>query len=450
MFRLRAVFAIALLFLLTLPVTSIAGGKVYRVDDTDGQNLGFDLGTNNLGNVVGITYLNSKSGYYRDGAVYDGRQWHKLAGPNDIGIPSPPGIFGFPPLFFAFDPNDINDAGQIAGGGYGGPGVIINPIIIGKKGEKTWYLDEDGDGKNDLIVPIPIEGYNAPDKGRATHIKENGTVFGTLYDVRRSYKDGGDLSRFYRWTPQEGALVFDGPFPYQASIVDVNEAGEVIGSCYDSEWTRYNRLSRRMLGFYWSEQTGIVLLPADLGYHYHLYDINENGEVVGRMWENGGGYTKAFRWKPATGEFSFLPGIASHGYTDASTINDQGIIGGVVFGEAEPYIVSHQAVTWDAQNNIRFLGNGDYTKCRLTNLNNNGYAAGYCSKEGTATTQMSWVPNAESGTYSMHEIAINKADPGVSAQLLSGFNTKNQILVRASKSSSALKGDPDLMIYNFK
>jgi hypothetical protein len=439
------------LLALSLSSNAFAGGKAYSVDDTDGQSLAYDLGTNNLGNVVGLTYLNTKSGYYRDGALYDGRQWRKLAGPNDVGIPSPPGIITS--TLFAFDANDINDAGQVVGGGAGGPGVIINPVISGKKGEKDWYLDEDGDGKNDLISPILIDGYNADDKGRATHITEDGTVFGSLYDARRPYTEGGDLNRLYRWSPQDGPQIIDAPFPYEAIIIDVNEAGEVIGRCYDSEWSRYNRLSRKMLGFYWSEKTGIVRIPFDLGGLSYLYDINENGEVVGKLWAYGESYSYAFRWKPATGEFSLLPGAASHGYTHASTINDQGIIGGAVLDEpVPPYdaIESYQAVTWDAQNDIRYLGNGEYAKCQLTDFNNNGYGVGYCQKENTSTKQMAWVPDAKSGVYTMQEIAIRKAVNGVFAQLLSGFNSQNQILVRAAKTSSTLKGDTDLMIYTFK
>jgi len=108
-----------------------------------------------------------------------------------------------------------------------------------------------------------------------------------------------------------------GPAPIQATAI--NDHGVVVG--------HFNPcITGPDMPFMWSEEMGFVAIPLPPGVlEAEPRDINNNGEIVGRMLRPELGY-RAFRYKD--GEWNELPPTGDGNHSEAFGINDNGWVVG--------------------------------------------------------------------------------------------------------------------------
>lgn len=249
----------------------VDGETCWNITDEDGSNaLMTQLGAwdetiyvdsrpesiNNLGVVVG-NELQMFEGSWNWGAFL----WSDDAGMIDLGIGSAGGI---------------NDVGQVIGHLNWQAPTIINPVIDGF--ETCWFIDADGDGINDLAMPLnadtvlginnagqivgsdkqgnavlltPVEGgYNCVRFGKLPRWKGGqATALNSSAIVVGSYRVGSTEDSFhaFRWCMETGIRnltdLTDGAI-WLGGAIAINDAGQIV--C----WIRENHRS-----------TGCILVP---------------------------------------------------------------------------------------------------------------------------------------------------------------------------------------------
>jgi len=174
-----------------------------------------------------------------------------------------------------------------------------------------------------------------------TALNNKGQVAGTVFDE----SDAEGFSPYHASLWQNGTLTMLGELPGDglSTVIDVNDAGEVIGVSYAS--SDHNAVHPR--GFIW--RNGVMTDLGTLG-GSEVYTfptaINDRGQVVG---ESVAGATiferHAFLWQK--GEMTDLGTLPGHNFSSPLGINARGQIVGFS-GRYDTFVVFH-AVLWDFQ-----------------------------------------------------------------------------------------------------
>ena len=100
-------------------------------------------------------------------------------------------------------------------------------------------------------------------------------------------------------------------------VVDINNAGEIIGHFYEG-------LQLPIRTFRYSDAEGFVIINPDSPYDFEPTDINDRGDIVGTM-NLGDGVYRAWHWRDgALTELGTLGGQNSNAYY----VNNEGVVVG--------------------------------------------------------------------------------------------------------------------------
>jgi probable HAF family extracellular repeat protein len=214
---------------------------------------------------------------------------------------------------------------------------VIHPVDTDGDGQLEWYRDA-GNGTNGLM--IDLGGLQSGDAAEANGINALGAVVGQSFDGQRP-------GRGFLWRDRNGnghsdagemsALFDTGMGSYGRAI---NDHDTVVGSARTAEgWFAHVWRDRNLDGTLSAEET-IVLAraePGDPSPFTEARDINEDGQVVGRMSTAALDLAHPFVWQDRNGNQQNDPGelvdlrrITAGDWLiqTAEAINDAGVIVG--------------------------------------------------------------------------------------------------------------------------
>lgn len=241
-----------------------------------------------------------------------------------------------------------------------------------------------------VIVEPPLAGA----RSGASDINAGSTVVGW-------YANGSNPMRGFRWTPSSasatsGSAVTLAPLtgcqPCQSEAVRVNQAGNTVGDSTDGKG-QYRAV------LWAAGSTTAVDLGLLPGYTVaHARDINDGGEVVGRM-EGPTVPPVAFRWTPTvpngtSGILSALPRPEGTDHSSAYAINNAGTVVGAARVLA---LGTTHAMRWSAAGitDLHFDHHADHTVAKATNSTEQVFG-----NASTATTIRAWgFPGASGGLW---------------------------------------------------
>jgi uncharacterized membrane protein len=225
---------------------------------------------------------------------------------------------------------DINDAGRVALGGVVTSHAYIDPV------DGRWFEDADGDGDNDLLIPL-------------TALAAGGSVYG-VNDAGEMAggSNSGTVARAFLWDPPamevDLGVLMGSPMPGGSIARAIGDGGHVIGT---STWRTGATASR---GFIWraGTMTRLPILDDAATATHMLYpsrgsyvrDVNTAGVVVGES--DGVTRSGAVMWPAGGAEPVLLSALTPPSATEAHAINDSGVIVGNDFDAAGRY----RAVRW--------------------------------------------------------------------------------------------------------
>lgn len=257
-------------------VSSVAHAALptYQITDLGdlptGENFSFGQGLNDLGQVVGYSYVSTTSSRNLHAFI-----WSAGSGMQDLGD-----LSGGDDESVAYG---INNAGQVTGYGKTTDGYRA-------------FVWSSGTGMQALGV-VPGERNSA---GYA--INSSGTVVGASI--------GGSEGAF-RWTAGDGMQNLGTLAPPGAGHSDyayaINDVGQIVGASSPGG------------AFMWSSGAGIQALG---GNSIEAAGINNAGWVVGSFKSGGGPH--AFLWQPGIGMTDLTVGSGSSGNSHAYDINESG------------------------------------------------------------------------------------------------------------------------------
>jgi probable HAF family extracellular repeat protein len=190
-----------------------------------------------------------------------------------------------------FPVEDINDAGQVLGNkGYPiNRGLLLTPLTNDDGTPDLWWLDEDGDGLNDLLVELPpLESGNTT---VAEGLNSSGQVAGTS-----AAKEGKwTLWHAVRWSSDSEPLPTDLGAPGNkwgsSSGTAINDQGDVVGG---GEGEAMLWIDGNMYALF-----DLLTNPDGVGTVDKAHDINNAGQIVGST--TNGDDIEAFIAVPADG-----------------------------------------------------------------------------------------------------------------------------------------------------
>ncbi|HMJ09764.1 MAG TPA: hypothetical protein VK524_00090 [Polyangiaceae bacterium] len=224
---------------------------------------------------------------------------------------------GTPSHAFVYDPasKQMKDLGTAGGRGSGANDISDTGLIVGSAS---------GDFEYPVTWDATTGAFRVLDKGvfafaAATHVGRNGWIAG--------YAGATPSTDYYHretvvWDPA-GTLIRIGMLPGGTGTQTngINSHGQVIGFTFGVEpWGS-------TYGFTWDPVHGLRAMPAGSGaFQYGAAPemINDNGDIIGRMFPPGGSAGVAAWWRADTLERRTLP--ASFGSLGLITINNTGLV----------------------------------------------------------------------------------------------------------------------------
>lgn len=298
---------------------------------------------NALGQAAALVAEPGPSGGERmTGYVWDRRSWFRLRGPAE----SPVAL-----------PQAMSANGRVAGSG-GARGFLVTPVTV--EGRQLWYLDRDGDGRNDLLTSIGSQGVNT-----AVDVNDQGDVAGTQWSP---------TVRAYIWNEAEGLRLIEAPGAAATVAVSVTEAGDVLGNARFPDG--------KLHAFVWSRARGVTDL-GDLGGGVSVgRAMNKGGRVVG--WSlTAEGQRRGFLWTPGEG----MRDLGSRGVAvEALALNDRDEVAGA-FVTAEE---GEKAFVWTREAGFLDMGGGCAGQSRAISIGDDGLVAGVCSQTPGSWQAVVW------------------------------------------------------------
>lgn len=221
----------------------------------------------------------------------------------------------------------------------------------------------------DVLMWSEVDGYTTiSSSGRVNAINNSSQVVGRYYQSKNSTA--------FLWTKEDGMLfpiATDGVGSFATSI---NDNGVMVGTIYELGTTDYR-------GFLWDEisgMTNIGLQPNSINGDNFVNDINSQNQVVGDSYGSGG-----YIWTEDNG-YTALIESSWHEGTTADAINDNGQVVGstLVFGDRHVY-------TWTEAGGMVDLGISHIASGRSTDINNNGWVVTNTPVDG-ADHAFVWAP----------------------------------------------------------
>lgn len=245
------------------------------------------------------------------------------------------------------------------------PGGEVSPVAINNNGEAAGYYEVGVEGSSSHAF-FWSEAEGIIDLGTlggtdsfAYDINDKGQVVGTA-------KDSNGVNRGFMWTKQDGMVdlgTFDG---VGCTLYGINNHGQIVGQ---------SRLAGLGTVVFVREPDGSVIdvgLPSKKGCFPR--DINDKGQVVGKYSLNGKGH--AFYWDSKEGTIYIAEENGPS--SDALGINNDGQVVGNVF---EPKINNYVGFTWSKDEGLKKLTLSDVESSANT-INDAGEITGKIRKEG--------------------------------------------------------------------
>ncbi|WP_395143251.1 hypothetical protein [Armatimonas sp.] len=182
----------------------------------------------------------------------------------------------------------INNNGQVCGNTF-----RINPVLV--NGTLVWNKDDNGDGINDLVQPLPL--LNGTTSSRAKAINASGQVAGSVVTTKGS--------NTALWSATSSAALT--PLAPNASYAEgINDGGDLVGTVtiragnYACLWKKAG-----------SKYTATQLPDLSGCTNGFARAVNTNRQVVGVTYPTNGSTRVAFFWSASTGTIS-LPYPVGH------------------------------------------------------------------------------------------------------------------------------------------
>ena len=217
-----------------------------------------------------------------------------------------------------------------------------------------------------------------------------GTLGGT-FSYANAVNDAGQVAGYsttvlgyehpFLWT-KVGGMTDLGMLPGFAvgdcSARDLNDAGQVVGTCYAYE-------SGQERAFSWTQAGGMVNLGTLGGGYTYSTAVNNAGQVVGAS-DTARAETHAFSWTKATG-MTDLGTIGGGWYSSARAVNESGQVVGAAIATMD---YSTHAFSWTKAGGMIDLGSIGGVDGYATAVNNAGQVVGVDYTEEYDPHAFSW------------------------------------------------------------
>jgi probable HAF family extracellular repeat protein len=245
--------------------------------------------------------------------------------------------------------NDLNEAGQIVGAVY----VAVGSEIV----SHAFRWD-------------PRRGFRDLGVGVATAVNRTGQVAGIE----------SETAGFF-WDPRTGrrAIVMsaaDGVTGYLVSIAGINDRAQVIGTALQA--------------FLWEPGSGARSLNTLDAMSSDAADINDRGQVVGRVQVPSEDVDHAYRWTAKSGMVDLTTGDDFAFNAQATAINERGEVVGSTMTSDGPS--GGQAFLWRPSGGLQLLGGLDGSWSTAVDVNDRGWVAGISAVGVGSEHAVVWYP----------------------------------------------------------
>jgi probable HAF family extracellular repeat protein len=310
-----------------------------------------------------------------------------------IAVSAPAAVVAAPTTF------TIRDLGTLGG-------TTSEAVAINDRGQVAGSSTT-ADGSSHAFVWTLAQGMRDLGAGEAVDINVQGQVA------------GNDAGTVFLWSPRTGRLNLGTLGGISATVTDLNDRGQLVGSIDVAEGEFVVSHA-----FRWDPRTGLRDLGAGIA-----TVINASGQVAGER--NPAGGEEAFFWDPRDGSILIDadPGGEVTGFfVSIAGINDRGQVIGT----------STQAFLWDTKSGIHWLDTLDALSSDALDINERGVVVGRVqvplddvdhAYRWTRSTGMVDLTTGEDFAFSASSTAVNNAGDVVGWTMTSGGPAGGQAFI---------------------